>query len=80
MADTGFFARCSRCLKPAPESTEEFNAWKLLRGNPEIKAEFVCRGCLTEDDQTRVTRGVSNAMMRLQRAQDEESARRQPES
>lgn len=80
MTDTGgFFARCSRCLTPAPVSTEEFNAWDLLRGSPEIKAEFVCPGCLTVEDRPRLTQGVSNAMMRLQRAQDESERRRRAE-
>lgn len=77
MADPeGFFAHCSRCLAPAPASNEEFNAWELLRGEPGVKAEFVCRGCLAPGDRARVTQGVSNAMMRLQRAQDGESRRR----
>ncbi len=81
MSDTqGFFDRCSRCLIPAPTAIEEFNAWKLLRGSPEVKAEFVCAGCLTAEDQARFTRGVSNAMMRLQRAQDGEPERRRRES
>ncbi len=73
----GFFAQCSRCFKAAPSSTEEFNAWELLRGDPGVKAEFVCRGCLTPGDRARITQGVSNAMMRLQRVQDGESRRRQ---